>query len=241
MAVPIPPKYSDILLIGSGSAALSAACYLSRTSLPPDLKISILEQRASPLKHGRADGVQCRTVEIYESLGLSERVLSEAHWLLEICFWSFGDESGTTGDGDGKEREKDAEEKRKGIKRQRRAADTQPGLSHMPHVILNQARMNQILIDDMEAKSDIRVAYGWEVKSVSVDEGGRKKDGEKTTNGEDITVTYPVHVVAKKDGIEHVFRARYVLVSLNPFPSLHGLDWDVHTFNFTNDRLIISL
>ena len=64
---------------------------------------------------GQADGVQCRTVEVFESLGLEEQLLRKAYHVLEVAFWSANKE--------GK------------LVRTRRTADTMPGLSHQPHVI----------------------------------------------------------------------------------------------------------
>ena len=85
--------------------------------------------------------------------------------------------------------------------------DTGKGLSHMPHVILNQARMNGLMLGAMEKLSGGRqkIDYGYEVKSLEVDEG---KVGDPEA--------YCCKVVAEKDGKEEVFLAKYVLVS---FPS----------------------
>lgn len=140
---------------------------------------------------GQADGVQCRTVEIFESLGLSEDLLREAYHVLEVAFWA--------SDEDGK------------LVRTSRAADTMPGLSHQPHVILNQAIINRFFLEDMRRSNGQGVDYGYEVKSVDV--------GGETAGGE---TAYPVTVVASRDGKDEVLQAKYVLVSdkaLNIFKS----------------------
>ena len=36
---------------------------------------------------GQADGVACRTMEMFEAFGFSERVLKEAYWVNETSFW----------------------------------------------------------------------------------------------------------------------------------------------------------
>lgn len=54
----------DVLICGSGSAGLCAATWLARHGI----RCKVLERRDSPLALGQADGVQCRTVEIFESL-----------------------------------------------------------------------------------------------------------------------------------------------------------------------------
>jgi hypothetical protein len=37
---------------------------------------------------GQADGIQCRTVEVFESLGLEGELLRRAYYVLEVAFWS---------------------------------------------------------------------------------------------------------------------------------------------------------
>ncbi|KAI4906508.1 hypothetical protein J4E90_010401 [Alternaria incomplexa] len=185
------PK-TDVLISGSGSAGVSAATWLAIYNIP----FTILERRPGPLKIGQADGVQVRTVEIYESFGLSEDLLREAYHILEVCFW------GVDEDGNGNEQG--------GIKRKSRSIDTEKGLSHLPHVILNQARMNGLMLGKMETilKEQGRwkegtsngIEYGWAVKSVKIDEK-RKHDPN----------AHCVKVTAEKDGKEEVWEAKYVL------------------------------
>jgi phenol 2-monooxygenase len=88
-----------------------------------------------------------------------------------------------------------------------------PGLSHQPHVILNQARMNALLLDTMRRSNEQEVDYGYIVKSVQVD-GDLAKD----------PAAYPVTVIAEKEGKDHTFRAKYALVSLIPMP----IDFSYH-------------
>ena len=170
----------DVLIVGSGSAGLCAGLWLSRY---PGIKYKILEKRSGPLVMGQADGVQCRTVEIYESFGLSEEILREAHHVLETVFWS-PDASG-------------------GIHRSGRTIDTPVGLAHMPHVILNQARMNELMIEKMRKLGGVGVEYGVEVEGVVVDE---QVAGAMNA--------YPVRVMARKDDQDQVFNAKYVLVGI---------------------------
>ncbi|KAF2189028.1 hypothetical protein K469DRAFT_724316 [Zopfia rhizophila CBS 207.26] len=171
-------KKANVLICGSGSAGISAGIWLSLYNIP----CTILERRAGPMQIGQADGVQCRTVEIFESFGISEELLRESYHVLEVAFWA-PDVSG-------------------GIYRQSRSLDTEKGLSHMPHVILNQARINGLMVGAMERFSRGRqgIEYGYEIKSVEIDER-RVNDPE----------AHCVRVVAEKDGNEEVWEARYVL------------------------------
>ncbi|KNG52437.1 phenol 2-monooxygenase [Stemphylium lycopersici] len=184
------PK-TDVLIAGSGSAGIFAATWLAIYGIP----FTMLERRPGPLEIGQADGVQVRTVEIYESFGLSEDLLREAYHILEVCFWGVDEEPGG---------------KQGGIKRKSRTIDTEKELSHLPHVILNQARLNGLMLGKMESilKGQGRwkegtsngIEYGWAVKNLEIDES--KKD--------DLDA-YCVKVTAEKDGEENVWEAKYVL------------------------------
>jgi phenol 2-monooxygenase len=181
------PK-TDVLIAGSGSAGIFAATWLAIYNIP----FTILEQRPGPLKVGQADGVQVRTVEIYESFGLSEELLREAYHILEVCFWGADEHS------------------KGGIKRKSRSIDTERGLSHLPHVILNQARMNGLMLQKMESVlkekgkweegSSNGVEYGWAVTGLEI--------GESKTRDAD---AHCIKVTAEKDGKKQIWEAKYVL------------------------------
>jgi len=172
----------DVLICGSGSAGICAALWLARCGL----RCKILESREGPLEIGQAYGVQCRTVELFESFGLAEELLRQSYHVLEVTFWSSHDEVG------------------KGITRTGRIADTQPGLSHQPHVILNQARVNGLLIAAMQDFNDQGINYGCTVKSVEVD-ASAVCDPD----------AFCVSVTATKDTLDTTFEAKYVLASKN--------------------------
>lgn len=172
------PEKTDVVICGSGSAGLCAATWLARYGL----KCKILERRDGPMKMGQADGVQCRTVEIFESFGIGEELLREAYHVVEVTFWADQESPGS-------------------IRRTGRTADTQPGLSHQPHVILNQARINGLLIECMAKFNGQVVDYGVNVKDVRVDPA---KAGDPDA--------YPVTVVAEQHEKEVVLEAKYALV-----------------------------
>ncbi|KAH6668409.1 hypothetical protein B0J14DRAFT_600681 [Halenospora varia] len=170
-------KY-DVLIIGSGSAGLAAAVWLARY---PNVSFKILEKRAGPLEMGQADGVQCRMVEICESFGLAETLLKEGYWVNEVAFWAENTATNTTR-----------------LERTGTAADTPNGLSHQPHLILNQARINQLLIEDIGIEDVID--YGVDVHQVSV---------SKPTSED----PYCVKAIARRAGKEETYAAKYVIGS----------------------------
>lgn len=150
--------------------------------------------------------MQCRTVEVFESFGLAEEVLREGYHVLETVFWGEGEGEGEGKRGgkedEGKGGKEDKGKEGAGIVRTGRTADTAPGLSHLPHIILNQARINGLLLGDMRRCNRQAVDYGYTVKSVRV-EDGEVGDPE----------AHCVTVVAEKDGRDETFAAKYVLVS----------------------------
>jgi phenol 2-monooxygenase len=189
----MPPQEVDVLIIGGGSAGLCAGVWLARNGV----SYRILERRGGKLTNGQADGVQVRTVEVFESFGISEELLKDAYHVLEDAFWSPAND-------DTDEKGIDEEMgKGKGIRRTHATPDTEAGLSHMPHVILNQARINALLTNEMErASGSTNIEYGCDVRDVVID-----------CSLVDDPDAHCVAVTALKNGVDQVYRAKYVLVS----------------------------
>src|SRR3954453_8660765 len=147
-----PPEEVDGLIIGCGPAGLVLAAQMANF---PDIRTAVIDRKDGPLEVGQADGVACRTVEMFEAFGLADRLVSEAYWVNEVSFWR-----------------PDPEDRTK-IKRTGRIQDTEDGLSEFPHVIVNQARMLAYLRDHME-RSASRLApfYGLQASDVDVDTNG---------------------------------------------------------------------
>src|ERR1700733_6535 len=122
------PVEVDVLIVGSGPAGLTLAAQLSAF---PDIKTCIVEQKSGRMLLGQADGIACRTMEMFHAFGFSERVLKEAYWVNETSFW------------------KPNEQAPENIVRSGRIQDTEDGLSEMPHVVLNQARVHDFYLDVM--------------------------------------------------------------------------------------------
>lgn len=145
----VPPKQVDVLIVGCGPAGLTLAAQLAAF---PQISTCIVEQKPGPLQLGQADGIACRTVEMFNAFGFAEQVLREGYWVNETAFWHPSD----------KEEE--------GIIRGGLINDTEPGLSEFPHVILNQARVHGFYLDIMrKAPNRMSPFYGWRVTGLEID------------------------------------------------------------------------
>ena len=78
------PLQVDVLIVGCGPAGLTLAAQLAAF---PDIRTCIVEQKDGPLELGQADGIACRTMEMFEAFNFAEKVLKEACWINEVTFW----------------------------------------------------------------------------------------------------------------------------------------------------------
>jgi 2-polyprenyl-6-methoxyphenol hydroxylase-like FAD-dependent oxidoreductase len=143
------PAQVDVLIIGCGPAGLTLAAQLAAF---PDITTRILEQKEGPLLLGQADGIACRTMEMFEAFGFSDRVMKEACWINEVTFW------------------KPDESRRDNIVRHGRVQDVEDGLSEFPHVVLNQARIHDFYLDVMRhSPNRLHPDYARRLLDVEVD------------------------------------------------------------------------
>ncbi len=176
------PSEADVLIVGCGPAGLTLAAQLAAF---PDIRTVIVEQKPGPLQLGQADGVACRTMEMFEAFGFVDRVLKEAYWVNETTFW------------------KPSEADSSRIARSGRVQDVEDGLSHMPHVILNQARVHDFYLDIME-KSPSRIVPHYNRKFA-----GLERAHDEVT---DLPVTAQFERQdAGNEGKIETIRARYVV------------------------------
>ncbi|MDQ4116631.1 MAG: FAD-dependent monooxygenase [Actinomycetota bacterium] len=175
------PETADVVIVGSGPAGLVLAAQLANF---PDVHTVVVDRRGGPLEVGQADGVACRTVEMFEAFGLAEQLIYEGYQVNEVTFWR--------PDGKG------------GITRTGRIDDVEEGLSEMPHMIVNQARMLAYLRDHLRRSARrAEPFYGLHVTDVQVDSGAvsdhpvtvtlqHLRDSEPTGETSTIRATYVV-------------------------------------------------
>ena len=143
------PDEVDVLIVGCGPAGLTLASQLAAF---PDINTRIVEQKPGPLRLGQADGVACRTVEMFEAFSFSERLLKEAYWVNETSFW------------------KPNNSRKDEIVRNGRVQDVEDGLSEFPHVILNQARVHDFYLNVMRnSPSRLEPDYSRQLVDLHID------------------------------------------------------------------------
>lgn len=144
----VAPKQSkvDVVIVGAGPAGLMMATWLAKCGV----HARIVDKRGTKIFNGQADGLQCRTLEIFDSLGFGHRAWLESNHMLEICLWN-PDENGI-------------------IRRSDRIPDTIPGISRFQQVVLHQGRIERFFLDTMEECSDIRVERGVMPTELTIDE-----------------------------------------------------------------------
>ncbi|MEN3299789.1 FAD-binding monooxygenase [Pseudonocardia sp.] len=179
------PANVDVLIIGCGPAGLVLAAQMANF---PDIRTVVVDRKDGPLEVGQADGVACRSVEMFEAFGLADRLVEEAYRVNEVAFWR-----------------PDPDDQSK-IKRTGRIQDVEEGLSEMPHVIVNQARMLDYLLDHMErSASRLEPFYGLHASDVRIDSSGSSEYP--------VTVTLQHMKNFEETGESSTVRARYVVGS----------------------------
>ena len=132
----IQDSYCDLLITGAGPAGLMAAAWAARCGI----HTRVIDKRGTKIFNGQADGLQCRSLEIFDSFGFADRVWKESNHMLEICLWN--------PDQEGK------------IRRTDRMPDTPPGISRFQEVVLHQGRIERFFLDFLEEHSSIEVERG---------------------------------------------------------------------------------
>ena len=145
---PFPEKV-DVLISGTGPAGLCLAAQLAQF---PEISTMIVERMPANIIKGKADGINTRTMEMFQAFGFADKVKRETYWVNQTAFWMPNPANPDH------------------IKRAGRVQDVADDSSEMPHILINQARLHELFLEVMHnSPSRLAPDYGWEVLSLTVD------------------------------------------------------------------------
>lgn len=175
------PDTVDVLIAGCGPAGLCLAAQLAQAH---GIRTMIVEPKLVPMEKGQADGISVRSMEMFQAFGFAEKVKEEAVWINEATFWTPVPENPSH------------------IQRAGRVQDVEDGMSEMPHVLINQARVHDLFLDIMrDAPSRLEPDYGFKVADIVVDPNAEEYPATVTLERTD----------PERAGQLETVRARYVV------------------------------
>lgn len=143
------PEEVDVLIVGCGPAGLTLAAQLSAF---PEITTRIVEQKPGPIEIGQADGINVRSMEMFQAFGFADKVKEEAYWVNETTFWVPDPDNPAN------------------IIRTGRVQDVPDDQSEMPHTLMNQARVHQLYLDFMRnSPTRLEPNYALQIRDLSID------------------------------------------------------------------------
>ncbi|KAF4441105.1 hypothetical protein F53441_12134 [Fusarium austroafricanum] len=135
-----PEEHREVVVIGAGPSGLFLTLLLARYGIT-ESSLLCLDSKPGTLKAGQADGLQPRTLEVFQSLGIANEILSEGCHMEEVAFWNpVG--SGANANGNGFKATK-------GIERTSFAPDVNVPARFQHEVTIHQGRIERILEENL--------------------------------------------------------------------------------------------
>lgn len=177
---PLPEKV-DVLIAGTGPAGLCLAAQLSQF---PEIETMIVERMPNNIIKGKADGINTRSMEMFQAFGFADKIKRETYWVNQTAFWM------------------PDPNKPDHIRRVGRVQDVADDSSEMPHILINQARLHELFLEVMKnSPSRLEPDYSWEIQSLTID-----------TNTDDHPVTVTLKDASGLNwGATRTVRANYVV------------------------------
>ncbi len=165
------PKTCDIMIVGCGPAGLNLAAQLSQFN---EITTCITDLKDDRLLIGQADGVACRTVEMFQAYEIADLLAQEAYQVNEVGFWSPDPNQPSH------------------IVRSNKIVDVEEDVSEMPHLIINQARVHDHLLEIMKkSPGHLEPYYSRKFLDMFIDNGDSeypiKLTFKQTTKADDLT------------------------------------------------------
>ncbi|KAG7663943.1 uncharacterized protein J8A68_002504 [[Candida] subhashii] len=167
----IKTSKTDVLIIGAGPSGLMCATWLARCGIP----FRIIDKRSNEIFSGQADGLQCRSLEIFKSFSENcfdfatlDNSWKVSNHMIEMCFWS-PNEKGE-------------------LVRNSRVPDTIPGISRFTQSVIHQGNIEKWFNESIEVFSEGQAKVERPLLPVSI-----KIDEEKANDPD----AYAVEVLVK--------------------------------------------
>src|SRR3982750_4236744 len=77
---------TDVLIVGAGPTGLALACQLIRYGID----FVIIDKNETITSHSKAIGVQARTLEIYDQMGLSDNLIAQGAIVEKVRMFAAG-------------------------------------------------------------------------------------------------------------------------------------------------------
>ncbi|KAI8938376.1 hypothetical protein NX059_004271 [Plenodomus lindquistii] len=121
----VPESKCDVLIVGAGPSGMMLLAWFARMGI----NARIVDKRGTKIYAGQADGLQLRSLEIFDSFGFADRVWKEANHMIENP-----GEDGV-------------------IRRSDRVPDMPPGLCRFQQIVLHQGRIERFFLDHIKKHS----------------------------------------------------------------------------------------
>jgi 2-polyprenyl-6-methoxyphenol hydroxylase-like FAD-dependent oxidoreductase len=167
---------TDVLIIGAGPTGLALACQLIRYGID----FVIIDKKETTTPYSKAIGVQARTLEIYEQIGLADKLISAGTIAEKARMFAGGK-----------------------IRGEAIFADIGKGLSPYPFVLIVEQGVHEKLLHDHIRSHGTDVGWETELQSFSQNESGVSA---LIKNADDVTKTIEAKFLVGCDGAGSLVR-----------------------------------
>ena len=159
------PRYfvfmkTDVIIIGAGPTGLSLACQLTRFGID----FAVVERNESFTRFSKAIGVQARTLEIYDQLGLAQSAIERGQITEKLRLLEGGD-----------------------VRGEMHIGNFGQGLSEFPYLLMLEQSKNEELLYEYLRSHGRDVLWNTQLENFSQNESGVTAQ-VKTSDGESVTI-----------------------------------------------------
>ena len=194
---------TDVIIIGAGPTGLALACQLIRYGVD----FVIVDKNETTTPHSKAIGVQARTLEIYEQIGLADKLI-DLGWKAERARMITGGE----------------------VRGEINLADMGKGMSPYPFVLMVEQGKHEALLHDHIKSKGHSVRWQTELLSFEQDDNGVRATVKNPEGGtETIEAKYLVAADGAKSPVRHTLGLSFEGSTFERmfYVADVDIDWDV--------------